>query len=349
MTVNDGRVILRDSHLVASTQHFDGSLLQLQALLFADDHTARQHGNIFQHGLATVAEARSFHGTNLQLATQTVHHQSSQRLAVYVFGNHQQRATALHCRFEDRQEILQVGNLLVVNQDVRILHHALHLLRIGHEISRQVATVELHAFHHTDSSVASLGFFDGNHTVLADFLHGFGQKFPDFRVIIGTDGSHLFYLVVIIAHLFSLAFDVLYDFGHGLVDTAFQVHRVRTGSHVLQAHAHNTLRQYGSRGRSVTGIVTRFAGHALDQLRTCVFKRIGQLDLLGYGHTVFRNMRRTEFLFDNDVTSFRAESNLYRIGQLVHAVLHQFTGFYVEFNIFCHDSIPFFCLLYINV
>ena len=58
-------------------------------------------------------------------ATQLVDNQSRQRFAFHFFGNHQQRLAATRDLLEHRQQVLHVGDLLLVDQDVRILEHAL--------------------------------------------------------------------------------------------------------------------------------------------------------------------------------------------------------------------------------
>src|SRR3990172_96246 len=48
-------------------------------------------------------------------------------------------------RLEQRQEVLHVRDLLLVDEDVPVLEDGLHPLRVGHEVGREVAAVELHA------------------------------------------------------------------------------------------------------------------------------------------------------------------------------------------------------------
>src|SRR3712207_1670637 len=74
-TINDGCIVLRYVYFLGCAQHLECSLLEFQTLLFADDYATGKNGNVFEHGLATIAEARCLHCTYLQAATQTVHHE----------------------------------------------------------------------------------------------------------------------------------------------------------------------------------------------------------------------------------------------------------------------------------
>ena len=206
-TVYNSCIVFSNCNFVSSTQHFDGSLFQFQTFFFADNNTTCQDSDIFQHFFTTVTEARSFHSTDLQLRTQTVYYQCSQRFAIYIFCNYQQRTTSLYSRFEDRQEIFQVRNLLVIDQDVRFLHLTFHLFRICHEVSRQITTVELHTFYYTDSSVCSFCFFDSNHTVFRNFTHSVSNQFTDYRIVVCRYSGNLFNLVIVVTYSFSLILD----------------------------------------------------------------------------------------------------------------------------------------------
>ena len=91
-----------------SSVHF----LELDAEIFRDRLTAGQDGDVLQHGLAAIAEARRFHGCNFQAAAQLIDHKSCQRLAVDVLSHDQQGLTGLHYRFEQRQQFLKARQLL---------------------------------------------------------------------------------------------------------------------------------------------------------------------------------------------------------------------------------------------
>ena len=112
---------------------------------------AGQDGDVLQHGLAAIAEARSLHGRNLQAAAQLVDDERGQSLAFDVLGDDEQRLAGLHHGFEHRQQRLQRRELLLVDQDVGILELGHHLLGVGDEIGREIAAVELHAFDDVES------------------------------------------------------------------------------------------------------------------------------------------------------------------------------------------------------
>jgi hypothetical protein len=60
--------------------------------------------------------------------------QRRQRFAVDVFrDDHERTARARHL-LEQRQEVLHRADLLLVDQDDRVLEHDFHALGIGHEV-----------------------------------------------------------------------------------------------------------------------------------------------------------------------------------------------------------------------
>ena len=345
-TIDDGGVVLGDRHLLGRTQFLERGLVERQTLVLADHHTTSQHGDILQHGLAAVAEARSLDGADLQASTQTVDNQRGESLRIDILGDHQQRTATLGSRLQDGQEVLDVADLLVVDEDVRILHHTLHLVRIGHEVARQVAAVKLHTLYHTDVGVARLALLDGDHTVLAHLAHGVGQQLTDLRVVVGTHRSDLLDLVVVVTYHLGVVLDVVHHRVDGLVDTTFQVHRVGTSSDVLQTLVDDGLGENRSRGRTITCVVARLAGHALGKLCACVLQAVLQLYLLGHAHTVLGDLRCAKLSANHHVATLRAECHLDGVGQLVHTALEQIACFCIEFNIFCHDR--FFCFYLIN-
>src|SRR5262249_15167049 len=156
-----------------------------------DDIAASEDGNVFQHGLAAIAETWCLDGSNLQPTTELVDHERGKRLALHVFSNHKQGAAALHHSLKQRQKRLQIGKLLLVDKDVRVLKLCHHFLGIGDEVGRDVATVELHAFDHFELAFEALRLLNRDHALVADFLHGVGNHLADALVAIGGNGTNL--------------------------------------------------------------------------------------------------------------------------------------------------------------
>ena len=173
-----------------------------------------------EHGLAPVAEAGGLDGDRGERAPDLVDHQGGQGLALDVLGDDQQRLAALHDLLEHRDQVVDGADLGVGDQDVRIVEDGLLALRIGHEVRRQVALVELHALGEVELQPEGVGLLDGDHAVLADLVDGVGQDLAD-RGIGGGDGRHLGDLALVV-DLLGLLLDGLDDGRHGLVDAPLE-------------------------------------------------------------------------------------------------------------------------------
>ena len=82
----------------------------------------------------------------LEGAAELVDDQGGQGFAFDFLADDEDRLAGVEHLFEDRHQVLVVGDFLLVDEDVRIFEIAFHLLRVGDEVRRQVAAVELHAF-----------------------------------------------------------------------------------------------------------------------------------------------------------------------------------------------------------
>ena len=337
-TVHDGGVVLGHGHLVASAEHIQSGLLQFQSLLLADNDTAGKHGNVFEHGLAAVTEARSLDSADLQSASQTVDYQGGKSLRIYILGDNQQGASALGSRLQNGQEVFDIADFLVVKQDVGVVHHALHLVGICHKVAAQIATVELHTLYHVDIGVAALALLDGDNTVLAHLAHCISDEFSYFGVVISRNGSHLLYLVVVVIYFLSHVLDIIHHSVNSLVDTALQVHGVGACGHVLQSNVHDALCQNGSGGCSIASVISGLACHALYQLCAGVLKVVFQFYFLCHGHAVFGNLWSTKLLLDNHVSTLGTQCYFHCVCQLIHSLLQKVAGIHVEFYLFSHSS-----------
>ena len=169
----------------------DLDVLELDAEIFGDGLAAGQDGDVLQHGLAAIAEARGLHRRDLQRAAQLVDDQGSERFAFDVFRDDQQRLAALGDLLQQREQVLHRADLLFVDQDVGVLERGFHPLRIGHEVGREIAAVKLHAFDHFQLGLERLRLFNRDDAVLADLLHRFGNDVADGLVVVGGDRADL--------------------------------------------------------------------------------------------------------------------------------------------------------------
>src|SRR5207248_3255762 len=165
--VDDRRVLLLDADLLGLAEHVERDILELDAEILADDLTRCQDRDVLEHRLAAIAEARRLHGRNLEAASQLVDDECGERLALDVLGDDQQRPTALHDRFEQRQHRLKPREFLLVDKDVRVIELGDHLLGVRDEIRRDIAAVELHALDDVKLGLAALGLFDRDDALIA--------------------------------------------------------------------------------------------------------------------------------------------------------------------------------------
>ena len=187
--VDDRGVSLSTTTLRARPSCVMRGVLELEAHLLGDDLAAGQDGDVLEHALAAVAEARGLDRDDLEGAAQLVDDDRGERLALHVLGHDQQRAAALDDLLEHRQDVLDRADLLVRDQDVRVVQDRLHALRVGHHVRRQVALVELHALGELELEAEGLALLDVHHAVLADLLDGVGDHVADLAVA-GGDGRH---------------------------------------------------------------------------------------------------------------------------------------------------------------
>ena len=290
--------------------------------------------DVFEHRLAAIAEARRLDRGGLQRAAQLVDDERRQRFTFDVFRDDEQRAAEARHLLEHRQQILHRADLLLVDQDDRVLEHDFHALGIGHEVGRQVAAVELHAFDDLERGLERPRFFDRDHAVLADLVHRVGDDLADRLVVVGRDGADLRDHVAAdrLRHPLDLAGERL----DRLLDAALDVHRVRAGDDVLRALAVDRLRQHGGGGGAVARRVRRLARDLADHLRAHVLERVLQVDFLRHRHAVLGDGRRSELLVEDDVAALGTERHFHRVGQLVDAAQDRLARLLAVHNLFCH-------------
>src|SRR6266436_4698251 len=330
---DDGGVFLVDHHLLGATEHGERDVLELDAEIFRDRLAAGQDRDVLQHGLAAIAEARGLHGGNLEAAAQTVDDEGGESFAFDVFRNDDERLAGLHHGFQQRKQFVQVGELLLVDQDVGVIEFDAHLVGVGDEVGRDVAAVELHAFDDVKFGLERLGFFNRDDALVADLLHGVGEELADFGVAVGGDGADLGDFLVRGDLLGVL--DEVGDHGfHSQIDTALQIHRVHAGSNRLGAFTDDGRGHHGRGGGSVAGSIGRLGGHFAHHLGAHVLELVVKLDFLGDGDAVLGDAGGAERLVEHDVAALGAERDLHRVVEDFDAAQHPVAGIDAEFDFF---------------
>src|SRR6185369_8079843 len=251
---DDRGVVLVHRDLLGLAEVADLDVLQLDAQVFGDGLAAGEGGNVLQHGLAAIAEARGLYGRDLESATQLVDNQGSERFAFDVFSHDQERLAALRNLLQQGQQVFHRADLLFVDQDVGVLERNFHALGIGHEVRREIAAVELHTFNHVQLGLEGLGFLDGDDAIFADLLHGLGNDVADGLVIVGADradlGNHvagdgLGELVQFTLDAVAFFVEAAANCSDGLLDATLHGHRIGAGCYGLHAFAVDCLGQNG--------------------------------------------------------------------------------------------------------
>src|SRR3989440_4593962 len=340
-TVDDRGLVLGHDHLAGATEQVEGDVLQLEADLFADDLATGQGGDVDQHGLAAVTEAGGLDGHRLEGTPDLVDDQGGQRLALDVLGDDQQRLAALHDLLQDRQQVLDRGDLLGGDEDVRVVEDGLHPLRVGPEVRRDVPLVEAHALGELQLQAEGVALLDGDDAFLADLVHRLGDDLADGGVARG-DRRRRGDLLLGLDVLGNLG-EFLGDRGHGGLDAPLQGDRVGTRGNVPQALADQCLGQHGGRRRAVTGYVVGLLGDLLDQLGAQLLVRVVQVDLFGDAHTVVGDGGGAPCRAQYDVAALRAQRHPYRVGEDVHATFQAPAGLFTESDQLGHLRRPLHC------
>src|SRR6267378_2198673 len=297
--LDDRGVVLVDGDFLGPAEVFHLHVLELDAEILGDGLAACECGDVFEHGLAAVAEAGRLHRGALQRAPQLVHHQGRQGFALDVLSDDQQRLAQFGNLFEKGKQVLHRADFLFVDQDARVFEHAFHPFGVGDKVGGEVAAVELHPFDHFECGLHGPRFLDGDDAVLAYLLHGFGDDAADLSIVVGGNRADLRDHVALDVTMELLDF---LDRGfHGAFDAPLERGWARAGCHRLHAFAEDGLSQHGRRRGAVTCDVRGFRSNLTHHLCAHVFERILQLDFFRHGHAVLGDDRRAELLFDDRV------------------------------------------------
>ena len=320
---DDDGVVLGDGDGLSGTEHIGGDVSDLHAQLVESCLATGEDGDVLEDALAAITVARSLDGADIEGATDLVEDQGRQSLAVDVLSDDEQATAGALNSLENGHDVLDARDLLVGDEDVRVLHHGLHAVVVRDKVSGDIALVELHALDGVDGNVERLGILDGDDAVLAHDLHGLGDLLADLGVTSGNgaDGSNLLLgldRLGLLLHLGNGGVD-------GLVDAATDGQRVSASGDVAQTVVDDGLSEQGCGGGTVTHGVVGLGGDLLHQLGAHVLDVVLELNLLGDGNTVVGDGRGTERALQSDVQSVDA------LGELS-------AGIGVERNVLCHSG-----------
>ncbi len=212
----------------------DGDVLELEAELLGDDLAAGEDGDVLEHLLAAIAEARGLDGGAVERAAELVDDERGERLALDVLGDDEERLLAAR-----RSPRAPGGDpscceiFFSRDEDVRVLEDGLHALGIGDEVRargsrgrtacpRRLRGSSRRSWLSSTVMTPSLPTFSiASASLLADFL-----------VAVGADGADLRDLLRVLGRLRHLL-ERLDDGLDGLVDAALDLHRVVPGGDEL--------------------------------------------------------------------------------------------------------------------
>ena len=115
---DDGGVLLVDGDVLGTTEVLKGDVLELNAEILGDAASTCEDSDVLEHGLATISESGSLDGADLECAAELVHHEGGKGLALDVFGDDKQWLTALGNLLEERKQVLEGADFLLVDEDV---------------------------------------------------------------------------------------------------------------------------------------------------------------------------------------------------------------------------------------
>lgn len=287
LTVQDDGVLLGDGDGAGGTEHVRSELLELELKVVSEDSTVGQDSKVTKDALAVVTETRGLDGSNLELATELVQDADSESLTLNVLSNDDQRTTESGRSLESRDDVLDSGDLLLRKQNKRLLIFDLLGFGIGNEVRRSVSAVETHTLGDLKLIFQGLAFLDGDHTLLANLLHGSGDQAADVNITVGRDGSDLGDLLTS-GDVTLVLLEVVDNGINGSLDTTAQVHGVAASSNVLDSLGEDGTGKDGSGGGTITSKFVGLGGDILEETSTKILKLILELNSLGNSHTIWK-------------------------------------------------------------
>ena len=216
--------------------------------------------------------------TRVNDAANFVDNEGGKGVAVHVFGDNHERAAGLRDFFQNGNQVGGGADFLLVNQHERVFNDRFHALRVGHEVGRDVAFVELHTVHEIGVSLKRFAFFDRDNAVLPDFLNGVRYERADFGVVARDTGNAGDFLFIALDGN-GKRFEFFNRFGDRRLNAFFHEQGIAARADVAKSLIDNGLRENRRRRGSVARNVVGFAGDFFHQLRAHILIRVFQFNL----------------------------------------------------------------------
>ena len=205
------------------------------------------------------------------------------------------------------------------------------VLGVGDEVRGDVPAFKLHTLDNLELVLECLAVGDGDDTLLADLLHGARDEVADLALSVGGDGADLRNLLGGRDEL-SLALELRHHLVDRSLDPASEVHGVHARGDGLASLAEDGPGEHGGGGGAVARHVVGRGCNLLHQAGAQVHEPVGELDVLGDGDAVFRDLRRAEALLDDHVAALGAHGHLHRVRELVAALEHHGSRFHAKLD-----------------
>lgn len=251
ITVQDNGVLLGDGDGTGGAEELGSGLLELEVELVSEDGSVGENGKIAKDGLAVVTEAGSLDSSNLKLATELVENADSKSLTVDVLSNDDKGTALLGGGLKSRDDVLDGRDLLLREEDERLLKLNLLGLGVGDEVGGDEATVETHTLGNLELIVHGLALLDGDNTLLANLLHGVGNQLADVGITVGTDSGDLGNLGAG-SDIPLVGLEVLNNSIDSSLSATAKIHGVAASSYVLDGLREDGPGKDGGRSRTVT-------------------------------------------------------------------------------------------------
>jgi hypothetical protein len=316
LTVKNDGVLLGDGDRSSRAEHLSSGLLELDVELVSEDGTVGENTEVTKNALAVVAEAGSLDGSDLELTAELVENADSKSLTVDVLGDDDKGPAELLGSLKSRDDVLNGGDLLLGEEDKRLLELDLLRLGVGDEVGGDEATVKLHALSNLKLILNSLALLHGDDTLLADLLHCLRKELANELVAVGGDGGDLANLVAG-GDVALVGLEVLDNGLDGSLGTSAEVHGVAAGSDVLDGLGEDGASENGGRGGTITSDLVGLAGNVLEETSAEVLELVLEGDGTSDGHTVLCDLGRAIAGLDEDVAALGSEGGGHGPGESV--------------------------------